>query len=188
MIWLIAGLLVFLGVHSIRIFAPGVRDRMVAARGENAWKGIYSLVALVGLLLIIWGYGQARPDAAFLYEPPVFMKHIVTLLMLIAMILLVAAYLPDGHIKKRVKHPMLTAVKVWAFAHILANGDLATLVLAGSFLAWAVVDRISLKRRGDPVFGAVAVRNDVIAVVVGTAITIWFIMQLHAFLFGVSPI
>lgn len=188
MIWLIAGLAVFLGVHSVRIVAPGFRDRVIAARGENAWKGVYSLVALAGLLLIIWGYGQARPDAALLYEPPVFVKHIVTLLMLVAMILLVAAYLPAGHIRKRVKHPMLTAVKVWAFAHILANGDLATLVLAGSFLVWAVVDRIALKRRGDPVFGAVSVRNDVIAVVVGTAVTIWFIMQLHAFLFGVSPI
>jgi len=188
MIWMIAGLVVFLGVHSVRIVAPEFRDGFVAARGENAWKGIYSVVALAGLLLVIWGYGQARPDAAFLYEPPVFVKHIVTLLMLIAMILLVAAYVPDGHIKKRIKHPMLTAVKIWAFAHILANGDLATLVLAGAFLAWAVVDRISLKRRGDPVFGEVAVRNDIIAVVVGTAITIWFIMQLHAFLFGVSPI
>jgi len=188
MIWLIAGLVVFLGIHSVRIVAPGFRDSMVAARGENAWKGIYSVIALAGLLLVIWGYGQARPDAAFLYEPPVFVKHIVTLLMLIAMILLVAAYLPTGHIKKRVKHPMLTAVKVWAFAHILANGDLATLVLAGAFLAWAVIDRISLKRRGDPVFETVSVRNDAIAVVVGTAITIWFIMQLHAFLFGVSPI
>jgi len=188
MIWLIAGLVVFLGIHSVRIVAPGFRDSMVAARGENAWKGIYSVIALAGLLLVIWGYGQARPDAAFLYEPPVFVKHIVMLLMLIAMILLVAAYLPTGHIKKRVRHPMLTAVKVWAFAHILANGDLATLVLAGAFLAWAVIDRISLKRRGDPVFETVSVRNDAIAVVVGTAITIWFIMQLHAFLFGVSPI
>ena len=116
------------------------------------------------------------------------MKHIVSLLMLIAMILLVAAYAPTGHIKKRVKHPMITAVKVWAFAHILANGDAATLLLAGSFLAWAVADRISLKRRGDPQFGAVSVWGDVIAVVVGAAITIWFILQLHGFLFGVTPI
>lgn len=188
MIWLIAGLILFLGIHSVRVFAPGLRDRTIAARGENAWKGVYSVVALAGLLLVIWGYGQARPDAAFLYEPPVFVKHIVTLLMLIAMILLVAAYLPTGHIRKRVKHPMLTAVKVWAFAHILANGDLATLVLAGAFLAWAVVVRVSLKRRGDPVFGDVSARNDVIAVVLGTAITIWFVVQLHALLFGVSPL
>lgn len=188
MIWLIAGLILFLGIHSVRIVAPGFRDGVIAARGENAWKGIYTVVAIAGFVLIVWGYAQARPDAIVLYEPPVWMRHVVMLLMWIAMVLLVTAYVPAGHIKKRVKHPMLAAVKIWAFAHILANGDLATLILAGAFLAWAVVDRISLKRRGDPVFGAVSLRNDAIAVVVGTAITIWFIMQLHAFLFGVSPI
>lgn len=188
MIWLIAGIVLFLGVHSIRVFAPVFRDRMIAERGENAWKGVYSLVAIVGLVLLIWGYGQARPEAAFFYEPPVFVKHIVTVLMLLAMILLVSAYAPAGHIKKRVKHPMITAVKVWALAHILANGDAATLLLAITFLAWAVIVRISEKRRGDPVFGPVSIVGDVIAVVVGTALTVWFIMQLHAFLFGVSPI
>ncbi|GAB4358871.1 MAG: NnrU family protein [Oricola sp.] len=188
MIWLVAGLVLFLGIHSVRIVAPGLREAVIAARGESAWKGVYALIALAGLTLVVWGYAQARPDAVVLYEPPVFVKHIVALLMLVAMVLLVAAYVPAGHVRKRVKHPMLTAVMVWAFAHILANGDLATLLLAGSFLAWAVVDRVSLKRRGDPVFGEVSWRNDVIALVVGAAITIWSVMQLHAFLFGVSPI
>jgi len=187
-IWLIAGIVVFLGIHSVRMVAPGYRDRMIARYGENAWKGIYSLVSLAGFVLLVWGYAQARPDAAFLYEPPVWIRHIVMLFMLVAMILLVAAYLPAGHIKKRVKHPMITAVKVWAFAHLLANGDAASLILFLSFLAWAVWNRIAVKRRGDPVFGTVSARYDIIAVAVGTVLTVWFIMQLHAYLFGVSPL
>lgn len=188
MIWLIAGLILFLGVHSVRVMAPGFRDSMVAARGENAWKGIYSLVAIAGLVLVVWGYGQARPDVPVFYEPPVWMRHIVILLMLVAMILLAAAYAPTGHIKARVKHPMVTAVKVWALAHLLANGDLATIVLALAFLAWAVLVRISLKRRGDPVFTSVSVTGDIVAVIAGTAVTLWFVFQLHAWLFGVSPL
>lgn len=188
MIWLIAGIVVFLGIHSVRMVAPGFRDRMIAQYGENAWKGVYSLVSLAGLVLLVWGYAEARPDAAFLYEPPVWVRHIVMLFMLVAMTLLVATYLPAGHIKKRVKHPMITAVKVWAFAHLLANGDAASLILFLSFLAWAVWNRIAVKRRGDPAFGTVSVRSDIIAVVAGAVITVWFIVQLHAFLFGVSPL
>ena len=188
MVWLIAGLIVFLGIHSVRAVAPAWRDSMIARLGEGPWKGIYSLISLAGLLLLIWGYGQARPEAPFFYEPPVWMRHIVILLMWIAMILLVAAYAPTGHIKKRVKHPMITAVKVWALAHLLANGDLATILLALAFLAWAVFIRIAEKKRGDPVFGTVSVTGDIIAVVVGTGLTLWFIYQLHAWLFGVSPL
>ncbi|QKV18941.1 NnrU family protein [Oricola thermophila] len=188
MIVLIVGLALFLGIHSVRFVVPALRENLVERMGENGWKGIYSLVALVGFGLVIWGYALARPDAPVFYEPPVWTRHIVILLMLVSMILLLAAYVPAGFIKARVKHPMLAAVKIWAFAHILANGDLATLLLAGAFLAWAVADRISVKRRGDPAFGNMSARNDVIAVVVGSAITIWFVLQLHAFLFGVSPI
>jgi uncharacterized membrane protein len=106
-----------LGVHSVRAIAPAWRDAMVARLGEGPWKGLYSLIALAGLILLIWGYGQARPDAPVFYEPPIWMRHIVILLMWVAMILLVAAYVPAGHIKKRIKHPMITAVKVWALAH-----------------------------------------------------------------------
>lgn len=188
MVWLIAGLIVFLGVHSVRAVAPAFRDRMIAERGEGPWKGIYSAVAVIGLVLLIWGYGQARPDAPFFYEPPFWMRHVVILLMWIAMILLVATYAPTGHIKARIKHPMITAVKVWAVAHLLANGDLATIVLCLAFLGWAVRVRIAEKRRGDPVFDKVTILGDIIAVVAGTAITLWFIYQLHAWLFGVSPL
>ena len=185
MIWLLAGLVLFLGVHSVRMVAPAFRDRMIAQRGEGAWKGIYSVLALIGFVLLVWGYGQARLVAPLLYEPPVWMKHIATPLMLFSMIFLVASQLPAGRIKKAVKHPMLLAVKIWALAHLLANGDLASLVLFLTFLGWAVWNRIAVKRRGDPVFETVSVRNDVIAVVAGTALTVWFIVQLHAWLIGV---
>ena len=137
MIWLVAGLVVFLGVHSVRMLAPGFRDRMIARLGEGAWKGLYSLISLAGLVLLIWGYGQARPDAAIIYEPPVWTRHIAMLLMLFSFILLVASQIPAGYIKKAVKHPMVLAVKIWAFAHLLANGDLASLILFLAFLAWA---------------------------------------------------
>ncbi|MFZ2101312.1 MAG: NnrU family protein, partial [Oricola sp.] len=116
MIWLVAGLVLFLGVHSVRMVAPGFRDRVVASLGEGPWKGVYTLVSIAGLALLIWGYGQARTDSPVLYEPPVFLKHLVSLFMLVSFILLVATYVPDGYIKKRVKHPMLLAVKIWAFA------------------------------------------------------------------------
>jgi uncharacterized membrane protein len=188
MIWLILGLIVFLGIHSVRMVAPGFRDRMISQRGEGAWKGIYSLVSIAGFVLIVWGYGQARLDVPILYEPPVWMKHIAVLLMVFSFVFLVAAQLPAGRIKKAVKHPMLLGVKIWAFAHLLANGDLASLLLFLAFLGWAVWNRIAVKRRGDPVFENVSVRNDIISVVVGVALAAWFVVQLHAWLFGVPPI
>jgi uncharacterized membrane protein len=167
--------------------APAWRERMIERLGEIPWKGVYSVVSLVGLVLIVWGYGMARVEPVGIWAPPTWLRHVALLLMLPVFPLLLAAYLP-GRIQTAAKHPMLAAVKLWAFAHLLANGNLADLMLFGSFLAWAVADRISLKRRGDPQFATVSVWGDVIAVVVGTAITIWFILQLHGFLFGVTPI
>ena len=188
MTWLIVGLIVFLGVHSVRAVAPAWRDAMVIRLGEGPWKGLYSLISLAGLVLLVWGYAQARPDAPVFYESPIWMRHIVILLMWIAMVLLVAAYVPPGHIKKRIKHPMITAVKVWALAHLLANGDLATIVLCLAVLGWAVFVRIAEKRRGDPVFESVSVTGDIIAVVAGSVVTLWFVLQLHELLIGVSPV
>ncbi|WP_370321059.1 NnrU family protein [Oricola sp.] len=188
MTWLIVGLIVFLGVHSVRAVAPAWRDAMVARLGEGSWKGLYSLISLAGLVLLVWGYAQARPDAPVFYESPIWTRHIVIVLMWIAMVLLVAAYVPTGHIKKRIKHPMITAVKVWALAHLLANGDLATIVLCLAVLGWAVFVRIAEKRGGDPVFESVSVTGDIIAVVAGSVVTLWFVLQLHELLIGVSPV
>ena len=189
MLYLILGLVLFLGVHSVEIFSPGLRANAVARMGERPWKGLYTLISIGGFILILWGYGQARQDPVLLYAPPVWMRHLSALIMLPVFPLLLAAYLP-GRIKAALKHPMLAAVKFWALAHLLANGMLADVLLFGSFLAWAVADRISFKRRvARPIPGAPPSKaNDVIAVVAGLAIYVVFVLWLHAWLFGVSPL
>ena len=187
---LIVGLVLFLGVHSVAIFAPTLRARTIHALGEGAWKGMYALVSLVGFVLICYGFGLARQTPVILYSPPTWLRYVAVILMLPAFPLLIAAYLP-GRIKTAAKHPMLAAVKLWAFAHLLANGTLADVLLFGGFLAWAVADRISLKRRSTPQVMRTAPPgpwNDVIAVVVGLAIYALLIGWAHARLFGVSPL
>jgi uncharacterized membrane protein len=192
MTWLILGLVIFLGVHSVSIVAPAARERWLAQMGEGGWKGLYSLLSFVGLALIIWGYGQARLDPVQLYTPPTALRHLSALLMLPVFPLLLAPYLP-GRIKTLTRHPMLVATKLWALAHLLANGTLADVLLFGGFLAWAVADRISVKRReraglvrtvpGLPASGL----NDVIAIVAGLGLYLLFVFWAHAWLFGVRP-
>lgn len=188
MIWLLLGIVIFLGIHSVRIFAPGLRDGMIAQYGEGAWKGIYSLVALAGFVLLIWGFGQARWETPILWVPPVWLTHLNALFMLVALVIFSAYPLPAGYIKRAVKHPMILGVKIWAFGHLLANGDLAAILLFGSFLVWGVLDRISLKRRGDPVYGDPKLQYDLIAVAIGIAVYLWLVFQGHQWLFGVAPI
>ncbi len=185
---LIAGLIIFLGIHSIRIFVPGFRDAKLAAWGEAGWKGFYALLSLVGFVLIVWGYGDARPDAAILFVPPMWLRHVVLLLMVFALIALMVYALPAGKLKPMLKHPMLVAVKIWAVAHLLANGDSASVLLFGAFLVWAVVDRISVKRRGGALPVAGSPVNDVIAVVAGLALYALFAFWAHQWLFEVAPI
>ncbi len=186
---LIAGLVIFLGVHSIGFAAPGLRDRAVSRWGGGVWKGLYGLMSLVGLVLIVHGFGLARRAPMVLYAPPGWMRHLTFLFMLPVFPLLIAAYLP-GRIKTAAKHPMLAAVKFWAFSHLLANGTLADLLLFGGFLAWAVLDRISLKRRPPPQLRTARAGglNDVVALVLGLALYAVFIGWAHARLFGVSPL
>ena len=188
MLKLVAGLVIFLGVHSVRIFAPGWRERTIARIGTGPWKLIFSLASLAGFLLIIGGYAAARLEPVLLYNPPYWVRHLVALLMLPVFPLLLATYLP-GRIKAAVKHPMLTATKAWALSHLLANGMLADVLLFGGFLAWAVLDRISAGKRPQPVVrGAqLSLRNDVIAVVGGLILYAVFVMWAHVRLFGVAP-
>lgn len=188
MVVLVLGLILFLGIHSVRIVAPGWRDARLAAMG-NGWRGLYSIVSAVGLVLIVWGYALAWPESPVLYEPPVWTKHIAALLMLFALIALAVSQLPGGRLKKMLKHPMLLAVKIWAFAHLLANGELASILLFGGFLAWAVVDRISLKRRGDlgPATAGPVVR-DAAAVALGVVLYVLLVSGLHLWLFGADPL
>lgn len=194
---LILGLLLFLGVHSVAIVAPGVRERWVGRLGENAWKGLYSLVSALGLGLIVWGYTLAREDPVWVYSLPAGMRHLAALLMLPVFVLLLAAYLP-GRIQRMARHPMLLAVKLWALSHLLAQsatgGSLADLLLFSGFLLWAVADRVSLRRRQQagpprsvpalPASGA----NDLIAVIGGLALYGLMVAWAHAFLFGVRPL
>jgi uncharacterized membrane protein len=189
MLILIAGLIVFLGAHSIAIVAPHWRNRMVLLIGEGTWKGTLGLLNLVGFILIVVGFVHSRQAPVLLYVPPAWLRHVTFLLMLPVFPLLIAAYLP-GKIRARSKHPMLVAVKLWATAHLLANGMLADVLLFGSFLLWAIIDRISLKRRAPA-----PIRNtppsgyyDLLAVVLGLALYGLFLFKLHAVLFGVSPL
>ena len=129
MVLLVLGLILFLGIHAVSIVARPSRDRMVASMGANGWRGVYSLISAIGLGLIIWSWGDARAAAPLIYEPPVWMKHLVALLMLFAAIAIAVYMVPAGRLKPVLKHPMLLSVKIWAFAHLLANGDLASLQL-----------------------------------------------------------
>jgi uncharacterized membrane protein len=184
---LILGLILFLGVHSIAIVSVATRDHWAAALGVNAWRGLYSLVSLAGFVLLVIGYVHARREPTLIYASPLWMRHVTFLLMLPVFPLILAAYLP-GRIKATLKHPMLAAVKIWALAHLLANGMLADLLLFGGFLVWAVASRISLKRRTPrPMMmplPAPSPWNDVLAVVLGLAIYVAVLLWLHRLLVG----
>ena len=144
---LILGLILFLGAHSVRIWADGWRNQTIEAYGEKAFKGVYALVSILGFYLLVVGYGEARLQTVALWNPPIFTKHISMLLMLLSSILLVATYIPRNHFKMRLGHPMVLSVKVWALSHLLANGNLADLLLFGSFLIWAVLNFRSARAR-----------------------------------------
>jgi uncharacterized membrane protein len=189
---LIIGLVVFLGIHSVSIVAPHWRSATIARVGEKTWKGLYSLAAGVGLALVIVGFGLARRDPVVFYSPPAALRHFSLLLMVPVFPLLLATYFP-GRISAAAKHPTLVAVKLWAVAHLLANGTLADLLLFGGFLAWAVADRIAVKRRPaaekHEVPGAPPRRvNDAIAVIAGLILYAVFILGAHRWITGVSPI
>jgi len=188
---LILGLLIFLGLHSVRIFADGWRTAMRARLGENGWKGLYSLVSLAGFGLLLWGYGLARQQPVVVWSPPPFMRHIAAPLMVLSFILLVAAYVPRNGIKARLHHPMTLAVKVWALAHLLANGTLHDIILFGSFLVWSVLLFRSARKR-DAAAGTVYPPGKGVAtavtVVAGFAVSVVFAHWLHRMLIGVSPL
>jgi uncharacterized membrane protein len=182
---LILGLILFLGIHTLTTLR-GQRAALIGRLGEGPYKGLYSVVSAIGLVLIVWGFGRYR-DSAYLqvWAPPAWLHPLVLVMMCFAFVALAATYSPAGWIKGRLRHPMLVAIKSWALAHLLANGDLGALVLFGAFLAWALYDRIAVKRRGDPGapragFGL----GDVVALVVGSAVYA-AMFWLHPLLVGV---
>ncbi len=185
---MVVGLVLFLGAH-VFTTRRAARAQAVAAMGEGTYKMLYSLVALAGLVLIVWGFAHYRSDGEWIqvWTPPKAMKHLNIALMLPAVILVVAAYI-RGNIYARLKHPMLAGVKLWAFGHLLANGDLGGIILFGSILAWAVFDRISLKRRTDagaPPIPVGGIGNDVIAVVVGIIAYLALAFAFHPVVLGI---
>jgi uncharacterized membrane protein len=185
---MILGLVLFLGGHA---FVPcrTARGAAIGRFGEMAYKGLFSLIAVAGLVLIVYGFAAYRASGLIpVWQPPGFMRHVTAALVLPAVILVVAAYI-RGEIQRRLKHPMLAGVKLWAFGHLLANGDLGGIILFGSVLAWAVFDRISLKRRSDPGSPPIptgGVRNDIIAVVVGTLLYLGLGLWFHPRVIGLS--
>lgn len=189
---LIVGIILFLGIHLIRVVVPGFRQSMIASLGERGWKIGYSIASLITLILLIRGFGQARQVTGVLYTPPVWMAHITLLLMLSAMICLVASLLPAGHIAVKTKHPMVLSVKIWAFAHLLANGETSSVLLFAAFLAWGVIMRISLKRReraGELTLRPfVSAKYDLYAVIIGVVAWGLIIWRLHEWLIGVPPL
>jgi len=187
---LILGILLFIGTHMVRIVAPGFRRSMIAKLGGNGWKAAHGIASLLALVVLILGWRQA--PVVNLWFPPAGMTHLTLTLMLIAMICLAAGVLPAGHIATKTKHPMVLSVKIWAFAHLISNGDLASVLLFGSFLAWGVIARISLKRRqraGEVVLRPfVSAKWDLAAVVLGLAVYGLFVWKLHEILIGVAPL
>lgn len=187
----ILGLALFFGLHiysAVRSRQPG-RDLRVRF-GEGPYMGLYSVISLIGFVMIIYGYGATR-GAGLLYVPPTWMAHINLVLTMPAMILLVASQIPAGHIKKLSKHPMLLAIKLWAVGHLLANGELNSVLLFGSFLAYAVFDRIMVKRRGDNGPNSdIALKPlmDLVSVLVGLGVWAVIAIWLHPILFGVVAI
>ena len=190
---LILGLILFLGAHSARIWADGWRNRTIEAYGDKAFKGVHALVSLLGFYLLVVGYGEARLETVALWNPPIFTKHISILLMLLSSILLVATYVPRNHFKMRLGHPMVLSVKVWALSHLLANGNLADLVLFGSFLIWAVLNFRSARARDRVLLAESESTNlpkmfaTLITLMGGMAIWALITFVLHAKVVGVAP-
>jgi uncharacterized membrane protein len=188
--YFIFGLVLFLGVHSVRIFADDWRTQTINRVGEKAFKGAYAVLALLGFVLIIWGFGVAREFPVVLWTPPPGMRHGAALFNVLAFVLLMAAYVPHNSIKARVHHPMVLAVKTWAFAHLISNGNLAHVVLFGAFLAWAVLDFISARRRDRAQgiqYPAGTASATLLTVLLGVVMSGVFAMWLHGLLIGVKP-
>ena len=191
MTWMLLGLVLFLGAHSLRVFADGWRQQQMERMGEKTFKGIYAVVSLLGFVLLCWGYDLARATPTVWWVPPVAMRHVAALLMLLASVLMVAAYVPRNHLKARMGHPMVLSVKVWALAHLLANGNREDVILFGAFLLWSVWCFRAARARDraanlPPVVPQM--RATWVALMGGVVLYAVFLFKAHAWLVGVSPL
>jgi uncharacterized membrane protein len=188
MLFMILGLLLFLGMHTVRAVAEPWRTRMIARLGANGWRALYSALSLIGLVLMIWGFRRAQP--VVLYTPPAALRHLNALFTLIAFVLVTAAYVPRNHLKAAIGHPMVAGVKAWAFGHLLATGWSRDVVLFGAFLLWAIIDFAASRRRDRRLgtrYPAGTLTGDVLSIVIGIAAWAVFAFWLHAWLIGVNP-
>lgn len=187
---LLLGLLLFLGVHSVRIVADDWRSARLARVGEMRWKAVYSLLSVVGFVVLVWGYGLARQQPLALWQPPLWTRHLASLLTLVAFVLVAAAYVPRNAFKARLHHPMVLGVKVWALAHLMANGNVADLLLFGAFLLWAAASFRAARRRdraSNAAYAAATPAGTLATLVVGAAAWAGFALWAHAAWIGVRP-
>jgi uncharacterized membrane protein len=184
---LLIGLLIFISVHSLRIVAPAWRDACVAAWGERTWKGVIAVLSIIGFVLMVLGYGQARQQAGLLWTPPVGLRHAVALFTLPAFILLVAAYVPGNHFKSRFGHPMVLGVMLWAFAHLLVKGQTSAVLLFGSLLLWSIFSLRAALRREPPSRAPASLPRTLLVVAIGAVAWAIFAFYLHARWIGVAP-
>ena len=191
LIYLVDGLILFLGVHSTRMLADEWRTRSIERIGAKPWKGLYALASLAGFVLLVWGFGVARQQPVQLWSPPVGMRHLASALTWVAFVLLAAAQVPGNLIKARLHHPMLLGTKVWALAHLLVNGTLAGALLFGSFLIWSVILFASSRRRDRRlavVYAPGTAARTVMVLVAGSLAWAVFAFWLHGLLIGIRPI
>lgn len=190
MTYLLAGLVIFLGIHSVRVFADGWRTQARTLWGAQTWRAGFSVMSLIGFGLIVWGFGLVRQTPVQVWSPPAGMRHLAALLTLMAFVLLAAAYVPGNQIKARVHHPMVAGIKLWAFAHLLANGNLGQILLFASFLIWAVLSFVAARkrdRREGTVYKVGMAGATGVTVALGVASWIAFTLWLHGWLIGVRP-
>lgn len=189
MLWLAIGVAGFLGLHSVRIVAPGWRERRIARMGEKPWRGLYSLLSLACFVLIVWGFGQARQQPVLLWQPPVGLRHVGSALLAVAFLLLVATYVPRNGIRAHVQHSMLLGTMAWSIAHLLLSGWLHSMVLFGAFLLWALADFASARARpAAPAASAPRSLPATIAtILIGLAACAAFALWLHVTLIGRAP-
>ncbi len=187
---LLTGLLLFLGVHSVRIVAEGFRTRQIARLGESGWKGLYALASIAGFALIVWGYGLTRQQPVVLWTTPVWLRHAAAPLTLLSFVFLAAAYIPGNGIKTRLHHPMVLGVKVWAFAHLIANNTLADLLLFGSFLVWAIFGFRAARTRdraAGTTYAAGTLSRTLATLAIGAVAWAAFALWAHGAWIGVRP-
>jgi len=188
MTWLALGLALFLGIHMTRAVAPRWRAAQIARLGDKTWKGLYTVVSIVGFGLILWGFSRARLEPVVLWPRIPGMNHLTAALMVVAAILMAAAYVPRNHIKAKVQHPMTLSVKTWAFAHLLANNTLADVMLFGSFLVWSILVFRAARRRPAPALAPPTVAGTLATIVVGLALWAFFAFWAHAAWLGIAPL